>query len=97
MVADTYTRIEHEDTRSLCERIGHDFREISSRVKRWHVNEEQEMDVIPDRANPDEYRASNTITVRTRTNYRAELVTYRCSRCNEREERQEDEEIESRE
>ena len=33
MEEDTYTRAEKEDTRSLCERAGHDYREVNSRTK----------------------------------------------------------------
>jgi hypothetical protein len=33
MGEDSYTRAEKEDTRSLCERVGHDYREVSSRTK----------------------------------------------------------------
>jgi hypothetical protein len=78
MVEDKYER---QDNRTLCERIGHDYKEISSRVKRWSVEEDFEVGggsscgADWEGANPD-----GPVMSSSRVHYRADVVTYQCSR-----------------
>lgn len=76
---------EREDNRTLCDRIGHRYKEISSKEKRWSVLEDSVISrerYSPwgedEGANPD-----GDITTRTRVHYRADLVTYKCTNCGD--------------
>ena len=82
MVEDTYTRLEEEDNRTPCERVGHNYIEVNSRTKtkleRVTWTEEEDSfshgfcDGVPikvDREHSKWMRRS------------IEVVTYRCFEC----------------
>lgn len=82
MPQDTYER---EDNRTLCDRIGHRYKEISSRVKRWSVEEEYSLPSGSSTPWGDDSTNPETGTVRSsaRVHYKADIVTYRCANCGD--------------
>jgi len=77
MVEDKY---EKRDDRTLCERIGHDYKEISCREKRWYVDEQKYSPTEQSGGADFQGAASDYSWETRRTHYTADMVTYQCSR-----------------